>query len=96
MPWTPRQGRATTAFIVRDSLTVAGLSLGLAALVTAHLSIVYGLVWRPPRWRAPVALVTVLPGLVWAWRERMHVRAALFVLGAVAYALAAWSAFRMQ
>ena len=81
---------------MRDSLTVAGLTLGLAALVTAHLSIVYGLLWRPPRWRAPVALFTVVPGPVWAWRERMHVRAVVFVLGAVAYALAAWNAFRLQ
>ena len=79
---------------MRDLVITAGLSLGLAALVTAYLSTAYGLLWRPPRWRAAVALLVPVLCPFWAWREKMHVRAVLFVLAAVGYGVAYWSAWR--
>lgn len=81
---------------MRDALVTIGLSLGLATLVTSYLSTVYGLFWRPPRWRALVTLLCPVMAPVWAMREGMPTRAVSFVLGAAVYAVAAWDAFRRQ
>jgi len=81
---------------VRDALVTLGLSLGLASLLTSYVGTVYGLLWRPPRWRALVTLVCPVMTPVWALQERMTLRGVGFVLGAAVYALAAWDAFRRQ
>lgn len=73
-----------------------GLSLGLALLITSHVSTAYGLLWRPRQWRALVALLLPVMVPVWAFQERMFARGVGFVLGATLYALCAWDAFRLQ
>ncbi len=80
----PRQKGLST---VRDIVITAGVSVCPAALLVSYLGIVYGLLWRPPRWRAVVALVVPVLAPFWAWREKMYVRAALFVLSAIGYAV---------
>ncbi len=62
--------------------------LALAVCATAHAAILYGLAWRRPRWRVPVALLFAPVAPFWAWQEKMWVRAAFWVLGAVAYLIA--------
>jgi hypothetical protein len=59
----------------------------LAVFVTAHVAIVLGLVTKPPRWRAPLALV--LPPLAFLWGKQAKMTALCRVwLGALlAYAL---------
>lgn len=93
--WTFPYSKSTT-LLVRDALVTFGLSFGMALLVTSHVSITYGLFWRPPAWRALVAFL--LPGIgpIWALRERMFVRAIASFLGAAIYAICAWDAFRHQ
>jgi hypothetical protein len=81
---------------VRDALVTLGLSLGLALLVTGLLSTAYGLLWRPRPWRAPLLLLLPIMAPIWAFQERMFLRSAAVVLGALLYALCAWEAFRIQ
>ncbi|MCU0659355.1 MAG: hypothetical protein MUF64_30070, partial [Polyangiaceae bacterium] len=69
-PWTPPPGGATTP-LVRDALVTLGLSLGFALALTGVASIAYGLLWRPPRWRALLPLVFPPLAPLLAVRERM-------------------------
>jgi hypothetical protein len=62
--------------------------LGFALFVTAHVTIVFGLATRPPRWRAPVALFVPPFAPLWAVRDRMRVRAVAWLAGAVVYVAA--------
>lgn len=70
---------------VKDTVTVAILIVAFAWIVTMHVAIAFGLALRSPRWRALVAFVLVIPGLVWAWRERMRARVCLWIAGAIVY-----------
>lgn len=81
---------------MRDALVTLGLSLGFALALTGVASIAYGLLWRPPRWRALLPLVFPPLAPLLAVRERMFLRAAAVVLGSLLYALCAWDAFRLQ
>lgn len=71
-----------------DTITFALLVGAFGVWTTAHVTIAYGLVRRPPRWRAFVALVIPLAGPYFAVSERLYVRAAMWVLGAVVYVVA--------
>jgi len=73
---------------VSDTTSFAVLLVSFATLVTAHVTIAYGLARRAPWWRGPVALVVVLLAPYWALRARMHVRAAAWIVGAVVYLIA--------
>jgi hypothetical protein len=75
---------------VSDTTAFAAMIGGFAALATAHAAIVYGLARRAPRWRAAVALVLVPLAPYWAAREKMPVRCAAWIAGAVAYLAARW------
>jgi hypothetical protein len=70
---------------VSDTASFALLVLSFATLATAHITIVFGLARRTPWWRAPVAFAIVVLAPYWALRERMHVRAAAWLVGAVVY-----------
>jgi hypothetical protein len=70
---------------LRDIIVVAAVVIAFAAFVTAHVAIVWGLLWKPPRWRALVALVVVGGAPYWALRERMRVRAWIWIASAVVY-----------
>ncbi|MEJ7728897.1 MAG: hypothetical protein WKG00_06755 [Polyangiaceae bacterium] len=71
-----------------DAILLAAMVLGSALAVTAHLAIFIGLLRRPPRWRAVVALLAAPAAPVFAVQERFWVRAAAWVLGVVAYVAA--------
>lgn len=72
-----------------DVAVLVGLIASFALLVTAHLAIVFGLAMRTPRWRALVAFFVAPLAPYWALRDRMRVRAALWILAALGYAVAA-------
>jgi hypothetical protein len=73
---------------LKDMILVGAVVLAFAFLVTAHLAIAVGLVSRPPRWRALVALAAPPLAPYWAWREHMRVRAGLWAAGLVVYVAA--------
>jgi hypothetical protein len=73
---------------LKDMIVVGAVVLAFALLVTAHLAIAVGLVAKPPRWRAPVALVLAPLAPYWAWREHMRVRAGIWAAGLVLYVVA--------
>ncbi len=68
-----------------DTVVVGLLIVAFAWVVTTHVAIAFGLLQRRPRWRALVALALVLPGVYWAWRERMRTRVVLLAGGVVVY-----------
>jgi hypothetical protein len=70
---------------VSDTAAFALLVVSFATLVTAHVTIAFGLSRRAPWWRAPVAFVVVPLAPYWALRARMRVRAALWGVAALVY-----------
>lgn len=70
-----------------DELLLLGLFAAFATFVTVHLTIVFGLARRAPRWRAIPALAIVPLALYWGIRVGMRGRAVVWVLSAVAYTL---------
>lgn len=69
----------------RDAIVVGLVVVAFAVLVTAHVWIVAGLLRRPPRWRAPVALFAFPLAPYWAIREHMRARGVVWIAAAVAY-----------
>jgi hypothetical protein len=67
---------------VKDAILMAALALGLATLVTVHVSLVWRLFRQRPRWRGLVALVVPPLAVVWALRAGWKGSAMLW-LGAV-------------
>jgi hypothetical protein len=70
-----------------DLLLVALPSLAFAALVTAHVRLLFGLVARQPRIRALWALLVPPLAPFWAYRERLRGWATVWAVALVAYAL---------
>ena len=68
-----------------DVFTFGLTVLAFAVAATAHVAIVYGLAWRPPRTRALIALVIFPLAAYWALREKMRVRAGAWILGVATY-----------
>ena len=68
-----------------DFELVLVLVASCAMFVTAHVTIALGLLWRPRRWRAPVAIVAIPMAVYWAIREKMWIRAGAWVTAAAAY-----------
>ena len=71
-----------------DAMIMAAIVASFALFVTAHISLVFGLAARRPRWRG--AVVLVLPPLAPYWGIRSGLRGRSFVwLGAlIAYGCA--------
>jgi hypothetical protein len=70
---------------VSDGAVFVALVASFAVAVTAHVGIALGLARRAPRHRALLAFF-VAPAAPWlALRERMRVRAVLWLAGVVAY-----------
>lgn len=88
--WPPGVGHVTRNPIpvAHDILLLSLLVVSFAMLATAHLTLVLGLARRPPRWRAIVGLVVLPLAPLWGWREKMRVRAVVWVAGALVYAIA--------
>ena len=78
----------------RDDAVSLGLLTAFATLATAHVALVVGLASRPPRWRAPLALLILPLALWWGRSERMHVRTLTWLLSAAAYVVLLWPASR--
>ncbi len=77
---------------MRDEIVVAALVVAFAALVTAHVTLVVGLLLRRPRWRAPVALVVAPLAPYWGYGQGMRRRAVTWIAAAVIYAVLRWMA----
>jgi hypothetical protein len=73
---------------MKDLIVVAALVVTFAALVTTHVLIAGGLARRKPRARAVVALVVFPLAPYFALREKMRVRAVVWLVLAAAYGLA--------
>jgi hypothetical protein len=65
-------------------LLAALLVVTLAVAVTTHVALVYGLVYKRPRWRALAALVVPPLAPWWGWREHRK-RSILWVLAVAGY-----------
>jgi hypothetical protein len=75
---------------VTDLALYATIVIAFAAFATAHATIVYGLARRGPAGRAVLAFFVLPLGLYWAAREKMRVRAAVWIASAVGYLAARW------
>ncbi len=73
---------------MKDLVVVATLVISLALFITAHVTITYGLAFRQPRWRAPVAFFVPPLAAFWSWRERMRIRAGIWLASLVLYVIA--------
>lgn len=72
---------------MKDAAVVLLLSLSVATMVTAYVSTVYGLLWRPPRWRAFAALLCPVLAPYFGLREGMRTRAIALSLSVAVYAI---------
>jgi hypothetical protein len=70
-----------------DLFVTLTIVLSFAALLTAHVALVAGLVARKPWWRAPLAFVVVPLAPYWGFRERMRARAAIWATALAIYAI---------
>ncbi len=73
---------------VKDAILMAALILGLATLVTAHVSLSWRLFRRRPRWHGLAGLVVPPLAVIWAFRAGWKGTAFVW-LGAVAVYLVA-------
>jgi hypothetical protein len=74
--------------MTRDECLMAVVVLSFATLVTAHVTLVFGLARRAPRWRAAVAALVAPLAPFWGIKARMLVRAGLWIASAVVYLVA--------
>jgi len=74
--------------MTRDECLMAVVVLSFATLITAHVTLVFGLARRAPRWRAAVAALVAPLAPFWGIQARMLVRASLWIASALAYAVA--------
>jgi hypothetical protein len=74
--------------VTRDIVVLAALIGAFATLVTAHVTLALGLARRRPRWRAPVAFVVPPLAPYWGWAGGMRVRATIWFVAVVVYAIA--------
>ena len=77
---------------MKDMVTVGGLIVGFALLATVHVALVWGLVFRKPRWRALVAFVLPPAAPFFGFKEKMRVRSTIWIVAAVVYGFAFWFA----
>ena len=75
---------------MRDLVLTVSVIAGFALLITAHVTIAFGLARRAPRWRALVALVIPPLAPYWALGARMWVRASLWLASVAIYGVGRW------
>jgi hypothetical protein len=73
---------------MRDAFVYLSLGVFSSLFLTAHLATAYGLLWRTPRWRAPLALLLPPLGAFWGWREGLRFRVGAIAVAVIGYALA--------
>jgi hypothetical protein len=71
--------------VLYNEKLVLALLAAFATLATAHVALVWGLAWRPPRWRALLALPLAPLAPYWGFREGMRFRSAIWLLSAATY-----------
>jgi hypothetical protein len=80
--------------MTRDEWVMVAVVVAFAAWITAHITIVVGLLARPPRWRALAAFPVVPLAPFWGLRTGMFLRSAIWIMSAAAYGIARWLAAR--
>lgn len=71
---------------VKDTFVLAGLVLGFATLVTAHVALALRLALRErPRWRGLVALVVPPLAVIWGFRAGFRRNAVVWLVAVVVY-----------
>jgi hypothetical protein len=80
--------------MTRDEWLTGAVVIAFATLVTAHVTLLAGLAFRPPRWRALAAALAPPLAPVWGARTGMAGRAGVWVASAVAYGVLRWLARR--
>lgn len=73
---------------MNDIVIVAAVIVGFALLVTVHVTITVGLFRRTTKGRALLGFLVAPLAPVFAWQERMRVRAVLWVVAFVLYLVA--------
>ena len=73
------------AVAVMDAVLFALLVVAFAALATVHLSLLFRLAFRRPRWRSLVALALPPLAPIWGFREGMRLSAGLWVSALLVY-----------
>lgn len=73
-------------------IVVGALVVAFAMLVTAHVALVWGLAFRPPRWRALASLVVPFLAPFFGLKEKMRVRAWLWIACVAIYTIAFFAA----
>jgi hypothetical protein len=80
---------------MRDIVVLAAVVLGFAALMTAHVVTVAGMVRRRSGfWRCLAACFVPVLAPYWAWQERMRVRSGIWVASLLVYVVALVAAAR--
>jgi hypothetical protein len=80
--------------MTRDEWVMAVLVVAFATLLTAHVTLLFGLATRPPRWRAAAAALAAPLAPFWGLRAGMPVRSALWLASSVVYVVSWWLARR--
>lgn len=80
--------------MTRDEWLTAMLIVAFAILVTAHVTLVVGLLGRQPRWRAIAAALVPPLAPAWGARAGMPARTVVWIAGAIAYGVLRWLASR--
>lgn len=68
-----------------DRIAIACAILGFALWFTVHVTVAFGLARRESVARGLLAFVAFPLAPIWAWKERMHVRFALWMVFAAIY-----------
>jgi hypothetical protein len=80
--------------MTHDEWLTVMLVVAFATLVTAHVTILAGLLVREPRWRALAAFLVPPLAPAWAARGGMAGRAGVWVASEIAYVVLRWLARR--
>ena len=80
--------------MTRDEWLTLAVVVAFATLVTAHITLLAGLLARQPRWRALAAALAPPLAPVWGVRSGMAGRAGVWIASAVVYVVLRWLARR--
>ncbi len=68
-------------------LELALLALPFAVFITAHVSLVYGLLMQKPRWHGVAALLIWPVAPIWGLQSGLRYRSAIWIVSLMAYAV---------
>ena len=79
--------------MTRDAVLYLWIVISFAVLVTAHVTLAFGLAFRQPRWRALVGFVVPPLAPYWGYTSGLRVRTVLWAAGFSAYFIALVTAY---